>query len=57
MSRSRREKAFLCILSLKYLTLKSFDVDERVVYVRMFEVLVKKFYDVGKGTVVMNIEH
>ena len=37
-----REKAFLCILSLEYLTLKSCDVDERVVYVWMFEVLIKK---------------
>ena len=38
-----REKAFLCILSLEYLTLKSCDVDERVIWVWMFEVLVKRF--------------
>ena len=35
-----REKAFFFF---EYLTLKSCDVDERVVYVWMFEVLVKSF--------------
>ena len=38
-----REKAFLCILSLEYLKRMSCDVDERVVYVWIFEVLVKSF--------------
>ena len=39
-----REKAFFfCILSLEYLTLKNCDADERVVYVWMFQVLVKSF--------------
>ena len=40
---TRKGFFFFCILSLKYLTLKNCDVDERVLYVWMFEVLVKSF--------------
>ena len=38
-----RKGFFFCILSLEYLTLKNCDADERVVYVWMFQVLVKSF--------------
>ena len=37
------EKAFFCIFSLEYLTLKSCDCDKQVVWVWMFGLLVKSF--------------